>query len=209
MSIPLAPTTKPHDSFRCVGCRMDVVDYNGEGCWSQHEILARYARYAAEMGIVPRDLSPMEHSERGRRWVYPVMQKVIEGIEAGDAACIRLGIEFVEEDSKFAFGKILKSNTARACGGPRSRTFKSDGFVCECSDYYEPGTCLTNIGSTRSSFGRSGSTPARYLPWPHRTLTWRGSSHTSRRPRGRETSRPLRRTEARAWPSPGRRRSLN
>jgi hypothetical protein len=93
---------------------MDVIDYNGEGCWSRGEILARYARYAAEMGIVARDLSPMEHSERGRNWVYPVMDKVIEGIEAGDLACVRLGIEFIEEDAKFPFGKRLKSNAARA-----------------------------------------------------------------------------------------------
>jgi hypothetical protein len=44
---------------------MEVTDYNGEGRWSRGEILARYGRYAAEMGIVFRDLSPMEHSERG------------------------------------------------------------------------------------------------------------------------------------------------
>jgi hypothetical protein len=93
---------------------MEVFDYNAEGRWSRTEILARYASYAAEMGVVPRDLSPMEHSERGQHWVYPVMMTVIVGIEAGDAACVRLGIEFIEEDSKFPFGKTLKSNTARA-----------------------------------------------------------------------------------------------
>jgi hypothetical protein len=93
---------------------MDVTDYNSDGRWSCAEILARYVRYAAELGIVPRDLSPMEHSERGRHWVYPVMEKVIAGIEADDSACVRLGIEFIEEDAKFTFGKILKSNTARA-----------------------------------------------------------------------------------------------
>jgi hypothetical protein len=93
---------------------MDVTDYNGVGQWSRAEILARYARYVAEMGIVPRDLSPMEHSERGRQWVYPVMMKVIDGIERGDLACVRLGVEFIEEDCKFPFGKTLKSNAARA-----------------------------------------------------------------------------------------------
>jgi len=93
---------------------MEFFDYNGEGPWSRAEILARYACYAAEMGIVPRDLSPMEHSEQGRHWVYPVMAKVIEGIKADDPACVRVGIEFIEEDSKFPFGKTLKSNTARA-----------------------------------------------------------------------------------------------
>jgi hypothetical protein len=93
---------------------MEVTDYNGDGRWSRSEILARYARYAAEMGFVPRDLSPMEHSEGGRRWVYPVMMKVIEGIADGDPACVQLGVEFIEEDAKFPFGKTLKSNTARA-----------------------------------------------------------------------------------------------
>jgi hypothetical protein len=93
---------------------MDVIDFNGEGRWSRAELLARYARYAAEAGIAPRDLSPMEHSEGDQHWVYPVMMKVIKGIDAGDAACVRLGIEFIEEDGKFVFGKILKSNAARA-----------------------------------------------------------------------------------------------
>src|SRR5688572_27861189 len=93
---------------------MDVIDFNGEGRWSREAILERYGRYAQEMGIGARDLWPREHCERGRRWVYPVMHEVIAGIEAGDGACVRIGIEFIEEDGKFAFGKILKSNTARA-----------------------------------------------------------------------------------------------
>jgi len=48
------------------------------------------------------------------KWIYPVMYKVIAGIEQGDAACRRIGAEFIEEDRKFTFGKIVKSNTARA-----------------------------------------------------------------------------------------------
>ena len=39
---------------------------------------------------------------------------MIEGIEGSDAACRLIGIEFIEEDQGFAFGAILKSNTARA-----------------------------------------------------------------------------------------------
>jgi hypothetical protein len=93
---------------------MEVIDYNGDGRWSRVAIIERYSRFATEAKITPRDLSPTEHTERGRHWVYPVMHKVIEGIEEGDPACVRLGIEFIEEDAKFTFGKILKSNTARA-----------------------------------------------------------------------------------------------
>jgi hypothetical protein len=106
---------RPVDSTQGIPrCRLEIIDYNGEGRWSRAEILGRYTRYVAEIGIVPRDLSPMEHAERGRRWVYPVMMKVIDGIEAGDLACVQLGIEFIEDDAKFPFGKALKSNTARA-----------------------------------------------------------------------------------------------
>ena len=90
------------------------IDYNGVGRWSRDEILRRYAVYAREMGIEPRDLLPRESNERGRRRIYPVMNRVIDGIAAGDRACIRLGIEFINEDAKFPFGKILKANTARA-----------------------------------------------------------------------------------------------
>ena len=94
---------------------MDVIDYNGEGQWTRIAILTRYQRYAAGSGVdMFRDLSPLEHSEGDQHRIYPVMDKVIEGIEAGDAACIQLGIEFIEEDTKFPFGKILKSKTARA-----------------------------------------------------------------------------------------------
>ena len=50
---------------------MDVIDYNGEGRWTRDAIRDRYSRYAAELSVVPRDLSPSEHTERGRRWVVP------------------------------------------------------------------------------------------------------------------------------------------
>jgi len=42
------------------------------------------------------------------------MEKIINLIEAGDKAAIEIGIEFIQEDDYFVFGRILKSNTARA-----------------------------------------------------------------------------------------------
>jgi uncharacterized protein YicC (UPF0701 family) len=42
------------------------------------------------------------------------MYKVVEGIERGDAACRRIGIEFIEADGKFPFGRNIKYRTARA-----------------------------------------------------------------------------------------------
>lgn len=90
-----------------------VIDYNGFGVWNAESIQSRYLKYAVDLKCPPRDLSPVVIEEKGCRWIYPVMDKVIEGIEAGDPACIRIGVELIEENDKFPFGKILKSKTAR------------------------------------------------------------------------------------------------
>jgi len=92
-----------------------VIDYNGTGFWSAEEILRRYAAYVNKYNVAaPRNLTPKIHSEKNKRWIYPVMERVIEGIEQGDLACAEIGIEFIEQDASFAFGRILKTNTARA-----------------------------------------------------------------------------------------------
>jgi hypothetical protein len=94
---------------------MMVIDYNGSGVWSVDDVLARYALYVQKYGIsTPLDLRPVIHAEDQKQWIYPVMDRVIEGIESGDLACAEIGVEFIEEDASFAFGRILKSNTARA-----------------------------------------------------------------------------------------------
>jgi hypothetical protein len=94
---------------------MQVRDYNGEGQWSAEEIVARYHAHAAALGVaVTRDVWPRVHESGGCKWVWPVMDRIIEGIEAQDLACAQIGVEFIEEDRGFVFGAILKSNTARA-----------------------------------------------------------------------------------------------
>lgn len=94
---------------------MKVTDYNGEGFWSVDEVLKRYAEYARVFGITqPRELTPFTHSTDDGKWIYPVMARVIEGIEAGDLGCVEIGIEFIQTNDSFPFGKIIKSNVARA-----------------------------------------------------------------------------------------------
>jgi hypothetical protein len=93
---------------------MKLIDYNGEEKWARDKILEHYSLYCHQLKISPRNLIPKEHQNRDTKWVYPVMDQVIAGIEKGDAACRRIGIEFLEEDQKFPFGKTLRSNTARA-----------------------------------------------------------------------------------------------
>jgi hypothetical protein len=90
------------------------VDYNGVGIWSAEGIRKRYKEYARVTGTDPFQLAPRRHTEGGRTWVYPLMEQIIDLIEAGDRAAIEIGIEFLQEDDHFVFGKILKSNTARA-----------------------------------------------------------------------------------------------
>jgi len=94
---------------------LQVNDYNGIGIWSADEINRRYQSYAQRFGIdPPRDIKPDISERAGRRWVYPVMSQIIDGIRAGDIACAQIGIEFICEDQSFPFGLILKAGTARA-----------------------------------------------------------------------------------------------
>jgi len=94
---------------------MKVIDYNGTGSWSLGAVLQRYELYARRYGVVsPRKLNPLVHEAEGKRWIYPVMDCVIKGIEEGDMACAEIGVEFIEENASFNFGRILKAKTARA-----------------------------------------------------------------------------------------------
>ena len=96
---------------------MNFRDYNGTGEWSRDAILERYSQYAHALGITElRDLTPQVFPPGSARptHIYSVMDEVIPGIEAGDLACIKIGIEYIGEDQHFVFGRTLKSNTARA-----------------------------------------------------------------------------------------------
>jgi len=94
---------------------MVLHDYNGSGRWTRAAILSRYRELVRCLDVAtPSDLQPLEVIFADNRRVYPVMDRVIEGIARGDTACIELGVEFIEEDQPFPFGRLLKSNAARA-----------------------------------------------------------------------------------------------
>jgi hypothetical protein len=110
---------------------MTIYDYNGTGRWSLEAILGRYKEHVRRYRVpAPLDLTPFEHTDAGGRRIYPVMFKVIEGIQAGDAACIELGVELIESDQRMPFGMILKSNAARALRRTRL-TREQEGRVRE------------------------------------------------------------------------------
>jgi hypothetical protein len=107
--------TRRPDSPHIQSYEGDLRDYNGTGAWSVLSVQARYRDYCDLLQVGDQRLpEPKEHREGQIVWIYPIMEDVIQGIEHGDAACIALGIDFVEEDDLFAFGKTLKSNTARS-----------------------------------------------------------------------------------------------
>jgi hypothetical protein len=94
---------------------MEVRDYNGQGKWTGDEIIKRYFVYCNDLNILePLDLLLSTFTENDVQWIQPVMYKVIHGIEKGDEACKLIGIEFIEEDHKSAFNRVIKVDTLRA-----------------------------------------------------------------------------------------------
>jgi hypothetical protein len=90
-------------------------DYNGAGRWTIEAIQKRYRQFVRQFHVTkPIDLQPTEVTSNGVRCIFPLMDRVIEGIKSGDLACVELGVEFIQEDQLFPFGKTLKSKTARA-----------------------------------------------------------------------------------------------
>ena len=66
------------------------------------QINFRYRNYCKQLKIdFPLDISPRTRENTGAKkiWIYPVMEKVIEGIERGDLACKIIGVELVEENN--------------------------------------------------------------------------------------------------------------
>ena len=93
---------------------LQIMDYNSKGVWSPKSIEQRYLVYCQTLKIAPNPVTPLEHRVGNRLWIYPGMSRIVTGIEAGDLACICLGVDFLEEDSWLPFGKLLKCDTARA-----------------------------------------------------------------------------------------------
>ena len=90
-------------------------DFNGVLRWSVASVQGRYLQYCRTFGLEGTQTpQPREHVEGNFGWIFPIMESVIEGIKRGDRACAEIGIEFIEEDEHFVFGRILKSDTARA-----------------------------------------------------------------------------------------------
>ena len=94
---------------------VETIDFNGSGQWSAEAVQQRYLLYSKRYGHRDaRELKSREHTEASVRWLYPIIESVVEGIKASDPACIDLGVEFIESGHKQPFGRILHAKVARA-----------------------------------------------------------------------------------------------
>ena len=92
--------------------RTPILD--GHGRWTQQAVQERYSRYCNLFGLTPREFTIIPDYISDRGWITHILEALIEGMKQGDLASAEIGIELIEEDGGFAFGRILKSNTARA-----------------------------------------------------------------------------------------------
>ena len=83
----------------------DGKDYNGAGPWSVEGIRQRYESHSKNASSKAAELIPMRSVDGTRTWIYPLMDQIIERIETGDRPAIKIGLEFIEEDVFFAFGR--------------------------------------------------------------------------------------------------------
>jgi hypothetical protein len=102
--------------MRDMAPRPVAAPVDGLGRWSRAALAKRYRAYCRQFRCAPRDIDfelagTYYHD---RPWIMPVIEQVIAGIAANDPACIEIGLELIEEDSKFAFGKIMKARAANA-----------------------------------------------------------------------------------------------
>lgn len=94
---------------------MVIRDLNGKSEWSVAAVQQRYLDYCGRLRVeYPRLLEPKVYHRSDTTWIYPILDSVVKGIRAGDLACAALGVEFMEQDGRFPFGRALKSNAARA-----------------------------------------------------------------------------------------------
>ena len=122
-----------------------IHDYNGEGRWTVVAVQTRYFEYCRRYGVEsPSPPIPREHVEGNKRWVYPVMQAVIEGIERGDKASIALGLDFIEEDGRCPF-PVWKNTKIQHCESTAPSLTNSGTSSSRSEAFHEPAYCGSDI----------------------------------------------------------------
>ncbi|ESQ16763.1 MAG TPA: hypothetical protein DDY14_17360 [Chromatiaceae bacterium] len=90
------------------------IDYNPAGRWSADSVRTRYLNLRQQLGGVQGfELQPRTHTQRGRTWIYSIMDSVAEGIRLGDPACIELAVAYIEADVMISGSGYTRERLAR------------------------------------------------------------------------------------------------
>jgi len=92
---------------------MQILRLDGIGQWRNSEIVARYRRWCMRLGLRPAELVASSGDMAERGWANAIIGPIVPLIAAGDEAAAWIGIEMIEEDGGFAFGRLLKARCAR------------------------------------------------------------------------------------------------
>jgi hypothetical protein len=92
-----------------------MIDYNSAGKWSVTMVESRYARLRTQLGgVAGFELTPRTYTNsRGMTWVYPILDRVVEGVRLGDSACIELAVEYIEDNVMGSYTGYLRERLAR------------------------------------------------------------------------------------------------
>lgn len=105
----------------------DVHDFNNSETFTLERILAEYQRLCKQHRVKPDPaFLPQRHEERGETWIYPIWEKVIDGIRESNPACIDLGIWCLETPEPIMFGRSIRSSIVRELGRAKLKTIQAD-----------------------------------------------------------------------------------
>jgi hypothetical protein len=86
---------------------------DGTGPWTHEAIRERYRRACRAHRVQPQPW-PDPGRPEACGWTARTMDVLAERMRQGDLAAADIGIEFIEEDGSFAFGRTTKGRVARA-----------------------------------------------------------------------------------------------
>ena len=92
---------------------MPSIDLNGQDEWSLEAVRRRYLEYSRCLGVSNQLGLAAEKLKRGSSdWTMPILQQVLDGVAAGDGACVQIAVDLVCSDARLPFGKVFKDRAS-------------------------------------------------------------------------------------------------
>jgi len=93
---------------------MPSIDLDGQDEWSLEAVRRRYLAYSRCLGVSNQlgGLAAQTLKRESSDWTMPILQQVLDGVAAGDAACVQIAVDLVCSDARLPFGKIFKDRAS-------------------------------------------------------------------------------------------------